>query len=106
MLLDRPIVYFLPDHDEFISSGRALNFDIHANAVGPVCNDETELTAAIRQVIAADFASILEVPEYQKICASLNTYVDSNSAQRTLDMLAAEGLYKPASPAQEALGCG
>ncbi len=47
MLLDRPIIYFLPDHEQFINSGRALNFGIHEHAVGPICNNETELAAAI-----------------------------------------------------------
>jgi CDP-glycerol glycerophosphotransferase (TagB/SpsB family) len=106
MLLDRPIIYFLPDHEQFISSGRALNFGIHEHAVGPICNNETELAAAITQVIADDFPAILQRPEYRQICATLNTYVDANSSQRTLNMLDAEGLYKPATPAQEAIDCG
>jgi CDP-glycerol glycerophosphotransferase (TagB/SpsB family) len=106
MLLDRPIIYFLPDHEEFINSGRALNFGIHEHAVGPVCNNEPELTTAIRQVITDGFPSILQHPEYRQICADLNTYVDSNSAQRTLNMLDDEGLYEPTTPTQEAIDCG
>jgi CDP-glycerol glycerophosphotransferase (TagB/SpsB family) len=106
MLLDRPIIYFLPDHDEFINSGRALNFDIYKTAAGPICTNETELTTAISKVIADDFPSILQHPKYQKISATLNTYVDSNSSQRTLNMLADEGLYKPSTPALEAQDCG
>ena len=106
MLLDRPMIYFLPDHEEFINTGRAMNFDIHEHAVGAVCNNEAELTRAIAQVIEDDFPAIMQRPEYRQVCNTLNTYVDSNSAQRTLNMLDAEGLYKPATPAQEAIDCG
>lgn len=46
MLLDRPIVYYVPDLERFVDH-RPLVYDLADVAVGPLCRDEAELTAAL-----------------------------------------------------------
>jgi CDP-glycerol glycerophosphotransferase (TagB/SpsB family) len=101
MLLDRPIIYFLPDHEAFVAGGRALNFDIHDIAVGPVCETETELVEAISKVHAADFPPILEREDYRQTFGRLNAYIDANASRRVLDMLRDRELYDPAASKRE-----
>jgi len=87
MLLERPIVYYLPDLEEFVSSSRSLNFDPVDIAVGPVCSTGEELMRALSEV-----AQGLPVPDAERahraaVRKRLNTHVDGRSNERVLQVI-------------------
>jgi CDP-glycerol glycerophosphotransferase (TagB/SpsB family) len=51
MMLDRPIVHFMPDLDEYRTSSRSLVFDPMEIAVGPACCTADALTRALTDVL-------------------------------------------------------
>ena len=84
MLLNRPIIYYVPDLDEFVTSSRSLYFHPAEIAVGPMCTTESELMTSLTEV-----AEAREIPD--KVRASwdetrrrFNTHADGASSQRTL----------------------
>lgn len=113
MLLDRPIIYYMPDLDEFISSSRSLNFDPLEIAVGPACSTGEELMQALSEV-----ARGLPVPDDEQahraaVRKRLNTYVDGYSNRRVLDAIdekllngfvTKSGGLKASIPTKEACG--
>ncbi len=87
MLLERPIIYYMPDLDEFIASSRSLYFDPREIAVGPVCTTGEALLRAL-----GDVARGLPVPDEERarhaaIRKRLNAYVDGGSSQRVLEAI-------------------
>jgi CDP-glycerol glycerophosphotransferase (TagB/SpsB family) len=87
MLLNRPIIYYVPDLDEFIASSRSLYFHPADIAVGPMCTTEPELMTSLNEV-----AEGREIPD--KVRASwdetrrrFNTHLDGASSQRTLEAI-------------------
>ena len=49
MVLDRPIIHYMPDLDRFIRSSRRLVFEPTEVAVGPICLDGEQLLTAIAE---------------------------------------------------------
>jgi CDP-glycerol glycerophosphotransferase (TagB/SpsB family) len=82
MLLGRPIIYFMPDLDQFVRSSRRLSFEPADIAVGPICADHAGLMAAIEAV--ATGASPAGPNERSQVLSRLHAYIDANSAQRVL----------------------
>lgn len=87
MLLDRPIIYYVPDLDEFISSSRSLYFHPADVAAGPMCSDPEALLATL-----ADTARKLEpenedLQRWEEARRRFNTYFDGDSCQRTLELI-------------------
>jgi len=87
MLLERPIIHYTPDLEEFTSSSRSLNFVPTDIAVGPVCSDATELMRSLSDVAN----EVNESPENQARWAAIrkrfNTYVDGQSSRRTAEAI-------------------
>lgn len=84
MLLDRPIIYYVPDLDEFVASSRSLYFHPAEIAAGPMCTAPQELMTAL-----ADVARNREIPEetrnrWEESRRRFNTYFDGASSRRTL----------------------
>ncbi len=84
MLLGRPIIYFVPDHEEFQAESRRLMFDLDEIAVGPVCRNFPDLLAALAEVTAPDYADWRATSRGQAILASSHRYTDMNSSARVL----------------------
>ncbi|MDX1645751.1 MAG: CDP-glycerol glycerophosphotransferase family protein [Longimicrobiales bacterium] len=89
MMLERPIVHYLPDLEEYRASSRRLIFDPVEIAVGPVCRTGSELVGALAEV-----ASGLEPPpevrdRWDATRRRVNRYSDGGSNRRVLDALRA-----------------
>jgi len=85
MLLDRPIVYYTPDVNEFLSSSRALNFHPREIAVGPMCESFPELLTAIENIIqsgAADFDG-----KRKDVFPRLHGFRDGRASERVLEVI-------------------
>jgi CDP-glycerol glycerophosphotransferase (TagB/SpsB family) len=49
-LLDRPMVFYVPDLDDYARRGRGAYFDLAAEAPGPVARDQDRLFAALHRL--------------------------------------------------------
>jgi CDP-glycerol glycerophosphotransferase (TagB/SpsB family) len=87
MLLDRPIVYYLPDLEEFKASSRSLNFDPLEIAAGPVCMNGEELLRAIEGIASGTDGSAEQNARWSEIRQRFNTFADGKSSQRVLDTI-------------------
>ena len=87
MLLDRPIVYYLPDLEEFVASSRSLNFDPLEIAAGPVCVNGEELLKALAGIAAGTNKSAEQDARWLEIRHRFNTFADGESSQRVLDAI-------------------
>lgn len=87
MLLDRPIIYYVPDLDEFVTSSRSLNFDPEEIAVGPVCRTPEELLEAVQQVATGATDSGISGDARRRVVRRLHTYADADSSRRVLEAM-------------------
>lgn len=83
MLLDRPIIYYVPDLEEFVSSSRLLIFDPAEIAVGPLCPDADALLAAMSDVAAGSPGA--DERHRAAVLARLHAFVDAGASARVLD---------------------
>lgn len=49
-LLDRPMIFHVPDYDDYVGSSRGSYFDLAEKAPGPLTHDSAELFAALADV--------------------------------------------------------
>jgi len=85
MLLNRPIIYYVPDIFEFETGCRSFNFHPREVAVGPVCESFDELLEALDQ-ISAGAASIASAHR-DEVMARMHKYCDARSSERVLDLI-------------------
>jgi CDP-glycerol glycerophosphotransferase (TagB/SpsB family) len=82
MVLDRPIVYFTPDLEQFVTCNRRLNFQPRDVAVGPMCADGTELMAALDAIARGQHP---QGPRRRaEVLSRLHAYVDAQSNRRVM----------------------
>ena len=84
MLLDRPIVYYVPDLDEFVASSRSLYFHPADIAAGPLCATTPELMTSLTE--AAEGRKMPENirAQWDEKRRRFNTHLDGESSRRTL----------------------
>ena len=85
MMLNRPIIYYTPDLEEFLSSSRALNFHPKEIAVGPMCESFAELLAALEQIVlsgAAEYDS-----KRREVFPRLQAFRDGRASERVLAVI-------------------
>lgn len=87
MLLERPIIYYAPDMEEFIASSRSLIFAPNDIAVGPVCSTAAELMESLADVVNEVHDSADERADWATTRRRFNTYVDGNSCRRTAEVI-------------------
>jgi CDP-glycerol glycerophosphotransferase (TagB/SpsB family) len=85
MLLGRPVIYYVPDLEAFIGGERSLNFDPVDIAVGPICKNFEDLSAALMTV--NEQPDIAQEQLYQSISRRLHTHADGESCARVFDMM-------------------
>ncbi|MEU3371572.1 bifunctional glycosyltransferase family 2 protein/CDP-glycerol:glycerophosphate glycerophosphotransferase [Streptomyces sp. NPDC006660] len=78
-LLDRPMVFYAYDYDEYADESRGTYFDLREKAPGPVVTSEAELFAAVEDLKAADteFAAARE-----RFTAEFAEYDQGTAAER------------------------
>lgn len=81
LLLDRPLLLYVPDKAEFIATSRGLNFDPDELAPGPVCHDFSSLEAALADSLEHSdrFAG-----RRREVRSRLHSHVDASSCERVL----------------------
>ena len=84
MLLKKPIIYFTPDLREFVSTSRALNFDVQDIAVGPVCETFDQLIEAVRQLDDGSQPGWVNTEHGQRILKRFHSYTDPPASARVL----------------------
>ena len=94
MLLDRPIVYYVPDLEEFTTSSRLLVFDPAEIAVGPLCPDSDSLLAALTDIARGTPRTPADERHRAAVLARLHESVDDGACARVLD--AVDSLLGPA----------
>jgi len=87
MLLDRPVIYYAPDMEEFVSSSRSLIFDPADIAVGPVCFTAAELKQAISDVANEVDASPERQAKWAATRKRFNSFMDGQSSRRTAEAI-------------------
>ena len=84
MLLERPVVYYVPDYDSFVQS-RPLMYDLEEVAVGPICTDQAELTAAL--VTARRDGVAPHRQRFDEIRSRFHTYPPGGASQRVVEAI-------------------
>lgn len=91
MVLDRPIIHYMPDLDEFVASSRKLVFEPTEIAVGPICLDGDALLAAIAELStgasetdAVGGVGVETTGQRHAVMAMLHRYVDDKACERVL----------------------
>ena len=87
MLLDRPIIYYTPDLQEYLSSSRALNFNFEDIAVGPQCETFEELLAAMDLVLQDTRHKYETLEQRTEIAKHIHSHFDGDSSSRVLQVL-------------------
>ncbi len=87
MLLKRPIIYFTPDLNEFVSTSRALNFDVRKIAVGPVCESFDQLIEAMRQLDSDPQPCWADTEHGQRVLKRFHSFTAPSASARVLTAL-------------------
>ena len=87
MLLNRPIIYYLPDLEEFVSSSRSLNFDPVEIAAGPICSTGDELLRALSEAATGTGKSTELETRWSEIRERFNSFADDQSSRRVLQAI-------------------
>lgn len=87
MLLDRPIIYYTPDLEEFIAGCRSFNFHPVDVAVGPLCADYVQLERAIEDAAAGKAVDARGEAHRAGVMKRLHAFVDSSSSERVLEAI-------------------
>ena len=87
MMLERPIIHYLPDLEEYRASSRRLIFDPVEIAVGPVCRTGTEWISALDSVASGARAAAEDQARWTATRRRVNRYSDGESNRRVLDAL-------------------
>ena len=102
MLLERPIVYYVPDMESFVDR-RPLMYDLADVAVGPLCHDEAELTAAL--LAARERGLGDHRARYEELRQRFHTYPPGGASARVVNAIRDEFMSTPTgSPADVAVG--
>lgn len=83
VLLDRPVVHWVPDHDAFVAK-RPLRFTLDEVAAGPVCSTASELTAALVAAVTGDGGS---AADRERVRQRFYTYPPGGASDRVRTML-------------------
>lgn len=83
LLLDRPIIYYVPDLQQFMQS-RPLIDDLDRVTAGPICEDVDQLIVALQRM-DEDMAAF--EPQRRDLADRFHLYRDSASAERVLKEL-------------------
>jgi CDP-glycerol glycerophosphotransferase len=87
MMLDRPIVHFMPDLDEYRTSSRSLVFDPMEIAVGPACCTADSLTRALTDVLDEAPTDPDVEARWRTTRLRMNRHWDGESSARVLSAM-------------------
>lgn len=82
LLLGRPIIYYVPDHEQF-RRDRPLMFDLDEVAAGPICTDEATLAGALRAARSGDLGEHGE--RHRLLRERFHTYPPGEASRRVVE---------------------
>lgn len=86
LLLDRPVLFYAYDLDNYLSNDRAMYFDYNAMTPGAKCTDYDELESGIKAIISNGCRD--EYADMRgKVRAFTHDYIDNQSHRRLLDSI-------------------
>jgi len=87
-LLDRPLIFHVPDYDDYVGSSRGSYFDLASVAPGPMTRTEDELFAAL-----ADLGELKEryAEQHRAFLAQFCEYDTGSAAKAVVDRFFAQG---------------
>lgn len=80
----RPMIFFVPDMDDYRDSTRGVYFDLSEVAPGPVLSTQEEVATAIREL---DEHPARYAERYDAWLARFNHHDDGHAAERVIDQL-------------------
>jgi len=84
-LLNRPIVYYTPDLEDFLLNSRSLLFDPSEIAVGPMCGSFEELLEALEAVVRSKLTVCSE--KRDEVMPRVHQFSDGHSSPRVLNVI-------------------
>ena len=88
MLTERPVIFFVPDLDEYLQHSRSFCYDFDEVTPGPKARTLNELEGAI---VAARDNNLEEWrKQYESVLTRFHTYRDAQSSQRVYDTIFAK----------------
>ena len=84
LLLDRPVLFYCPDYDQYVPHNRTFQFPYDEMTPGPKCRTQDELHAALKQAASGDDGY---GDQRRALRDKAFEHVDGNSAQRIADHL-------------------
>lgn len=78
-LLERPIVFYIYDYEDYKKHSRDFYFDLDTVLPGPFCQSESEIIKAID----TEFEMSHRLPAYNKFSTMFHVFRDDNSSERT-----------------------
>lgn len=82
LLLDRPIIFFPYDFEQYISEEKKLLFDYHDMAPGPICATQAEVETAILQTSSNLFSK-----ERADVLKLVFTHCDARASSRLWEII-------------------
>ncbi|MFF6780356.1 CDP-glycerol glycerophosphotransferase family protein [Streptomyces sp. NPDC012510] len=92
-LLDRPMLFFTYDYEEYVHEGRGTYFDLLERAPGPVVRTEEELYAALTSM-PLDEQTIKYAAARERFTADFGEYDKGTAAQSVVDQFFSEWRHK------------
>ncbi len=83
-LLDRPMLFFAYDYEEYVHEGRGTYFDLLERAPGPVVRTEEELHAVLRTMTLED-QTLKYAAARERFTADFGEYDKGTAAQSVVD---------------------
>ncbi|MCP3914716.1 MAG: hypothetical protein GY711_04050 [bacterium] len=86
-LLDRAILYFVPDLEDFVTSSRSLNLELDEVAVGPCCKTFDELLAAMERTLDGGPPTEAELMQRKRVLEMLHEHTDGRASERVFEAI-------------------
>ncbi|NUT29694.1 MAG: CDP-glycerol glycerophosphotransferase family protein, partial [Streptomyces sp.] len=83
-LLDRPMLFFPYDYEEYVHEGRGTYFDLLERAPGPVVRTEDELHSVLREQ-SLEEQTVKYASARERFVADFGEYDEGTAAQRIVD---------------------
>ncbi|MFE7839000.1 CDP-glycerol glycerophosphotransferase family protein [Streptomyces sp. NPDC057474] len=92
-LLDRPMLFFTYDYDEYVHEGRGTYFDLLERAPGPIVRTEDELHSVLRSM-PLDEQTLKYAAARERFTADFGEYDKGTAAQSVVDQFFSEWRHK------------
>ncbi|MDX3541703.1 bifunctional glycosyltransferase/CDP-glycerol:glycerophosphate glycerophosphotransferase [Streptomyces europaeiscabiei] len=92
-LLDRPMLFFTYDYEEYVHEGRGTYFDLLERAPGPIVRTEDELHSVLR-TMPLDEQTLKYAAARERFTAAFGEYDKGTAAQSVVDQFFSEWRHK------------